>query len=263
MIVTLLTDYGTEDEFVGVCHGVVRRIAPEVPIVDITHGVPRHGVREGALALRNTLPYMPAGVHVAVVDPQVGTERRALALRCADEDRLLVGPDNGLLSLAWDRFGGVVEAVDVSRSRHRLEPLSATFHGRDVFAPVGAALAAGEPLADAGEPLDPAELAVLSLPEAHRDGDHLVAHALTVDGYGNVALNVGHAEAMEAGIRLGGQVNVNGRGGTVVQTFADVRAGELLLYEDAWRSLALAVNRGDAAEALGLRPDDEVRLSPR
>jgi S-adenosylmethionine hydrolase len=262
VIITLLTDYGVQDEFVGVCHGVIRRIAPDVPIVDLTHGVPRHGVREGALSLRNALPYTPAGVHIAVVDPQVGTERRAVALRCAEDDRILVGPDNGLLSLAWERFGGVVEAVDVSRSPHRLEPLSATFHGRDVFAPVGAALAAGEPLGDAGQPLDPAELTALSLPEPRRDGDALVAHALAIDGYGNVALNVGHSDAMEAGIRLGGKVDVNGHGAVVVQTFADVAAGELLLYEDAWRSLALAVNRGDAAALLGLRPDDEVRLSP-
>lgn len=263
MIVTLLTDYGTSDEFVGVCHGVIRGIAPTAAIVDITHGVPRHDVREGALTLRNALPYMPPGVHVAVVDPQVGTERRSVALRCADDDRLLVGPDNGLLSLAWGRFGGVAEAVDVSRSPHRLEPLSATFHGRDVFAPVGAALAAGAPFADAGQPLDPAELTALALPEPRRDGETLVAHALTIDGYGNVALNVGHPEAMAAEMRLGTPIEVNGRAATVVQTFADVPAGELLLYEDAWRSLALAVNRGDAASLLGLKPDDEVRLSPR
>ena len=261
MIVTLLTDYGLRDEFVGVCHGVIRRIAPDVPIVDLTHGVPRHGVREGALTLRNALPYTPPGVHVAVVDPQVGTERRAVALRCADDGRVLVGPDNGLLALAWERFGGAVEAVDISRSPHRLEPLSATFHGRDVFAPVGAALAAGEPLADAGDPLDPDELAPLELPEPRLEDDALIAHALTVDGYGNVALNVGHADALDAGIRLGDPVRVNSHVGTVVQTFADVSAGELLLYEDAWRSLALAVNRGDAAELLGLRPDDEVRLA--
>src|SRR5207245_265507 len=110
-------------------------------------------IRQGALLLRNALPYMPDGVVVAVVDPQVGTERRAVALRCAD-GRLMVGPDNGLLSLAAESAGGAVEAVDVSRSRHRLEPVSATFHGRDVFAPVAAALAAGEPLAEAGDPLD-------------------------------------------------------------------------------------------------------------
>lgn len=262
MIVTLLTDYGVRDEFVGVCHGVIRRIAPDVAIVDLTHGVPRHGVREGALTLRNALPYTPAGVHVAVVDPQVGTERRAVALRCADERRILVGPDNGLLALAWERFGGVVEAVDVSRSPHRLEPLSATFHGRDVFAPVAAALAAGAPLAEAGDPLDPDELMPLVLPQPRREDGALIAHALIVDGYGNVALNVAHRDALEAGIRLGDPVRVNGHVGTVVQTFADVSAGELLLYEDAWRSLALAVNRGDAADLLGLRPDDEVRLTP-
>jgi S-adenosylmethionine hydrolase len=263
VIVTLLTDYGLRDEFVGVLHGVVRRGAPGIPIVDVTHGVPRHDVRAGALTLRNALPYTPPGVHVGVVDPQVGTERRAVALLCADDARVLIGPDNGLLSLAWERFGGVVQAVDISRSPHRLEPLSATFHGRDVFAPVAAALAAGEPFADAGEPMDPEELLAIALPEPRRDGDALVAHAIGIDGYGNVALNVGHAEALDAGITLGGGVDVNGRGGLVVQTFADVRAGELLLYEDAWRSLALAVNRGSAADLLGLARDDEVRLEPR
>ena len=142
MIVTLLTDYGRDDDFVGVCHGVIRGIHPEAEIVDITHGIERYAVRQGALVLRNTLPYMPIGVHVAVVDPQVGTERRAIALRTGD-GRMLVGPDNGLLSLAWERCGGVELAVDVTRSPHRLEPVSATFHGRDIFAPVAAHLAGG------------------------------------------------------------------------------------------------------------------------
>jgi len=262
VILTFLSDYGTSDEFVGVCHGVMRRIAPDVPIVDVTHGVPRFGVREGALTLRNALPYMPAGVHVAVVDPQVGTERRALAVRCAEGDRILVGPDNGLLSLAWERFGGAAEAVDISRSPHRLEPLSATFHGRDVFAPVAAALAAGAELRDAGEPLDTGELAVLELPTPRRQGTGLIAHALAIDGFGNVALNVGHADALEAGIRMGNRVAVNGVEAVVVQTFADVESGQLLLYEDAWQALALAVNRGDAAARLGLERDAEVMLEP-
>jgi S-adenosyl-L-methionine hydrolase (adenosine-forming) len=261
VIVTLLTDYGLDDEFVGVCHGVIRRVAPDAAIVDITHGVTRHAVREGALILRNSLPYMPAGVHVAVVDPQVGTERRAIAVRCAEDDRVLVGPDNGLLSLAWEHFGGAVEAVDVSRSPHRLEPLSATFHGRDLFVPVGAALAAGAPFADAGEPLDPAELEMLELPEPRIERGALVAHALAIDVYGNVGLNVGHSDAMAAGIRLGGRVSVGGHDALVVQTFADVQPGDLLLYEDAWRTLALAINRGNAAEQLGLKVDDEVRIS--
>ncbi|MEA2480979.1 MAG: hypothetical protein QOJ07_2901 [Thermoleophilaceae bacterium] len=263
MIVTLLTDYGLTDEFVGVCHGVIRRIAPEVAIVDVSHGVPRHGIREGAIVMRNSLPYMPAGVHVAVVDPQVGTERRALAVRCADEGRILVGPDNGVLSLAWERFGGAAEAVDISRSRHRLEPLSATFHGRDVFAPVAAALAGGAELRDAGEPLDTGELVALELPEPRREDGALIAHALTIDGFGNIALNASHEDALAAGITLGRQVVVGGHVGVFVQTFADVSSGELLLYEDAWRSLALAVNRGDAAALLGAERDSDLRIEPR
>src|ERR687888_1769934 len=129
-VITFLSDYGSDDEFVGVCHGVIARIAPEARVIDVTHGIRRHDVRHGALALRNALPHLPIGVHVAIVDPQVGTERRAVAVRCAD-GRLLVGPDNGLLSLAWQAAGGVDVAIDVSRSPHRLEPVSATFHGRD------------------------------------------------------------------------------------------------------------------------------------
>ena len=157
-VVTFLTDYGYEDEFVGVCHGVIARLAPAVRVVDVTHGVARHDVRSGALILRRALPYFSPGVHLAVVDPGVGGERRAVAVRAAEEDRLLVGPDNGLLSLAAARFGGAVEAADVSHSPHRLEPVSATFHGRDTFAPVAARLAEGAPLAEAGEPMDPQDL---------------------------------------------------------------------------------------------------------
>src|SRR5436190_17896777 len=145
------------------------RIAPEARVIDVTHGSPRHNVRAGALVLRNALPYLPAGVHLAVVDPEVGAERRAVAIRCAEEDRLLVGPDNGLLVLAAERFGGAVEAVDIGRSPWRLEPVSHTFHGRDIFAPVAAFLAAGWPLAEAGDPLDPAGLVGLKLPETQRE----------------------------------------------------------------------------------------------
>jgi S-adenosylmethionine hydrolase len=200
-----------------------------------------------------------------VVEPQVGTERRAVAVRCAD-DRLLVGPDNGLLSLAWERAGGVVEAADVSRSPFRLEPVSATFHGRDVFAPVGARLAAGAELLEAGEPLDPAELRDLPLPQASVGDGMATAHAILIDRYGNVALNMGHAELIELGLPIGSRARVSAAGreaeAVVVQTFADVPEGQLLLYEDAWGSLALAVNRGDAAATLGVGVDDEVRVAP-
>jgi S-adenosylmethionine hydrolase len=266
VILTLLTDYGQADEFVGVCHAVARGILPpDVPVIDLTHGIARHDVRHGALSLRNALPYAPVGVHVAVVDPQVGTERRALAVRCAD-GRVLVGPDNGLLSLAWERAGGVVEAVDVTRSQHRLEPVSATFHGRDVFVPVAAHLASGAELLDAGEPVAIDELEVLELPQPRFVADVGVAHALLVDGYGNVSLDLGHEHMMQLGLTIGTRAEVASGGrsaaATVVQTFADVAAGEMLVYEDAWGAVALAVNRGDAATTLGIERDAEVRLFP-
>lgn len=264
-VVTLLTDYGEDSEFAGICRGVIARVCPDAAIVDITHGIGRHDVRHGALVLRNALPFMPVGVHVAVVDPQVGTERRAVAVRTSD-GRILVGPDNGLLSLAAAEAGGAIEAVDISRSRHRLEPVSATFHGRDVFAPVGAALAGGAALAEAGDPLEADSLAVLELPRPERDGDAIVAHAVLVDVYGNVTLDLRHEDLPGTGLAYGRgvEISVGGRAvrATFTGTFADVPAGELLLYEDASRTLALAVNRGDAAAELALVPDGEIRLTP-
>lgn len=260
--ISFLSDYGLDDDFVGVCHGVMARIAPTARVLDVTHGIPRHDVRTGALLLRRALPFLPAGVHLAVVDPNVGTQRRAIALRTADEDRLLVGPDNGLLSLAAQRFGGAVEAVDVTRSAHRLDSLSATFHGRDLFAPVAAALAAGAPLAQAGEPLDADEVETLHMPLAEVDGEGLVAHAIAFDRFGNVTLDVEHEELTSAGLRLGHVVGVNDHRAVYSVTFADVPPGELLLYEDAYQTLALAVNRGSARETLGLVLDDPLRIAP-
>jgi S-adenosylmethionine hydrolase len=264
-VITLLTDYGAASEFPGVCHGVIRRIVPDAAIVDITHSIVRHDVRHGALVLRNALPYMPVGVHIAVVDPQVGTERRSVAVRC-DDGRILVGPDNGVLALAIDLAGGAVEAADISRSRHRLEPVSATFHGRDVFAPVGAALASGAELAEAGDPIDAASLSSLELPRPRREGDVVIAHALLVDVYGNVTLDIGHEDLPATGLYYGRALEVSAGGrsrrATFAGTFADVPAGDLLLYEDGSRMLALAVNRGDAATELVLRTDSEVRLTP-
>src|SRR3954452_14139905 len=264
-VITLLTDYGADSEFPGVCRGVIARICPAATVVDITHGITRHDIRHGALVLRNTLPYMPPGVHVAVVDPQVGTERRAIAVRTAN-GRVLVGPDNGLLSLAWERCDGVEIAVDITRSPHRLEPVSATFHGRDIFAPVAAHLAAGAELADAGDPLDPDTLERVELPEPREEGDSVVAHALVLDHFGNVGLNVDHHRLAGTGITLGGRVAVEAGGeryvATYAQTFADVEPGELLVYQDAYRTLALAINRGDAAGTLGVGVDDEVYLRP-
>jgi S-adenosylmethionine hydrolase len=259
-VITFLSDYGLDDDFVGVCHGVMARIAPDARVIDVTHGIERHDVRTGALVLRRALPYFPAGVHLAVVDPEVGGERRAVAVRTAEEDRILVGPDNGVLALAVERFGGGIEAVDIARSKHRLEPSSATFHGRDLFAPVTAHLAAGAPLADAGDPIDAAELTALHMPAARREDGGLVAHALAFDRFGNVMLDVEHDELTGSGLRLGHRVTVNDEPAHYARTFVDVGPGELLLYEDAYRTLALAVNRGSARELLGVERDGELRI---
>src|SRR5215208_4040183 len=184
--ITFLSDYGYDDEFAGVCRAVIARIAPDARVIDLTHGIERHAVLQGAAVLANALPYAPPGVHLAIVDPGVGSDRRAIAVRVPDGDRLLVGPDNGLLWPAIDRFGGVAVAADVSLSPFRLEPISATFHGRDVFAPVAAQLARGAGLADAGEELDPAEIQRLEMPEPAIDTEGgVLAHVVHLDRFGN------------------------------------------------------------------------------
>jgi S-adenosylmethionine hydrolase len=260
--ITFLSDYGLADDFVGVCHAVIARIAPEARVIDLTHGIPRHDIRTGALTLARALPFTPPGVHLAVVDPEVGAERRSVALRCAREDRILVGPDNGLLMAAADAFGGVLEAVDIARSPHRLEPVAATFHGRDVFAPVAAQLSAGAPLGGAGDPLGADELTPLALPSPVLGEGRIEAHAVALDSFGNVQLDVSHEQVSGSGLKLGRPVLANGERAQFARTFAYVGAGELLLYEDAYRSLALAVNRGSAAQRLGLAPDAVVVLEP-
>ena len=261
---SFLSDYGLSDEFVGVVHGVIAAICPDARVIDITHGIPRQDVRAGAAVLARALPFVPAGVHLAVVDPDVGAARRALALRTADEGRLLVGPDNGLLVPAAEQFGGVAEAVEISASPWRLEPVSATFHGRDLFAPVAARLAAGAPLAAAGAPLDPAELVAIERTAPRQEADALVAHVVGIDSFGNANLDAGHDDLVESDLKLGDPVAARAGSrrvrGVVARTFSDVAAGGLLLYEDAGGALALAVNGGDAAALLGLRAGDEVRL---
>jgi len=262
--ITFLSDYGLADEFVGVVHGVIAGICPDARVIDITHGIPRQDVRAGAEVLARALPYLPAGVHLAVIDPDVGARRRALALRTAEDGRLLVGPDNGLLAAAAEQFGGVAEAVEISASPWRLEPVSATFHGRDIFAPVAARLACGAPLASAGTPLDPAELVTIERTQPRQEQGALVAHVVGTDGFGNAVLDAGHDDLVESDLRLGDAVAARAGSrrvrGVVARTFSDVAPGGLLLYEDAGGSLALAVNGGDASALLGLRAGDEVRL---
>jgi hypothetical protein len=247
------------------------RRCPQARVIDITHGIPRHDVLLGALTLRGAIDYMPAGVHLAVVDPGVGSvgehARRAVALRSVTDGQLLVGPDNGLLSLAVEQLGGAIEAVDIGRSPERLEPVSATFHGRDIFAPVAGALACGAALDDVGEPLDVSELTVLELSRAILSEEGLRAHVLHCDHFGNVILDATHEQLAQIGLRLGQELFIQSAGKThparYARTFADARQGELLLYEDAQRMAALAVNRGSAATLLNAARGQELLVGIR
>ena len=209
--ITFLSDYGWADEFAGVCRAVMARIAPEATIIDLTHGIPRHDVRVGARTLAAAIAYAPAGVHLAVVDPGVGSPRRALAARAGD-GRLFVGPDNGLLWLALERSDGIAELVDVSLSPHRLEPVHATFHGRDVFAPIAAHLANGVALAELGEPLDPDQMVRLEASVARLEEGRAIASVVAIDGFGNLALDLSEREAGSVRPEARARVARGGRG---------------------------------------------------
>ncbi|HYU16122.1 MAG TPA: SAM-dependent chlorinase/fluorinase [Candidatus Acidoferrum sp.] len=264
--ITFLSDYGYEDEFAGVCRAVISQIAPEAPLIDLTHGIGRQDVRQGAIALANALPLCPPGIHLAVVDPGVGSARRAVAVAVGGEDRFLVGPDNGLLSRAIDRLGGATAAVDLARSPFRLEPVSATFHGRDLFAPVAAHLSLGATLAEAGEAIEPSTLSSLELPEPAIDEARVVAHSIHQDAFGNVTLDL-DASMLSAGpLAPGERLEVRAPDGRFealwARTFSDVEPGDILLYEDSSGALALSVNGGSAAGLMNLNPDDEVELRP-
>ncbi len=263
MFVTFLTDFGLQDDFVGTCHGVIKRIAPDVQILDLTHGIRPGRVLQGALALAGALPYMPAGVHLAVVDPGVGGGRRPLALRDA-EGRFYVGPDNGLLLPAADRFGGVVDAHELANPEYALPAVSRTFHGRDLFSPAAAHLALGVPLSALGPPIDPDELVRLELPQPEVGQSRIRATVLGIDRFGNVALNLTRDHLDEAGIVPGTRVELSSRGNryfaVAARTFGDGRPGDLIVYEDSYRNLAVAVSQGSAAALLNVEEGSELLL---
>jgi S-adenosylmethionine hydrolase len=248
---------------VGVCHGVVRRIAPDTQIIDITHGIAPQHILQGALVLAETLPYMPCGVHVAIVDPGVGGPRRPVAIR-GNDGRLYVGPDNGLLLVAIERSGGVASAVELVRSEYMLHPVSPTFHGRDVFSPVAAHLARGVELEALGNPLAAAELVRLELPNPHVERGLIQATVLAVDRFGNVRLNGDVSLLASAELSAGESVEVELGGrryaALVARTFVDVRPGSLVLFVDSTGSLALAINRGSAGRLLTAVLGQEVRI---
>ena len=243
---------------------MIKRIAPEVEVIDITHGIPPQHVLQGALVLANTLPYMPAGVHVAIVDPGVGSERKPVALRGGGE-RVYVGPDNGLLLVAAERLGGVQEAVEIVEGAYMLDPVSYTFHGRDIFSPAAAHLASGVELRKLGPALDPAELRRLEVPEPGIGEARIRATVLYVDRYGNVQLNLTAEHLTRIGIEPGSRVEVEvgfeRYFASAARTFADARTGDIVIYEDAYANIALAINRGNAAQMFSVRVGDELRLT--
>jgi S-adenosylmethionine hydrolase len=266
-VVSFLTDYGLRDGFVGVCHGVIARGCPDARVIDLTHEIPSQDVHSGALVLAASVEYLPDGaVHLGVVDPGVGTRRRAIAL-VAESGARFVGPDNGLLEPAVAACGGATEAVDIGRSPFALAGVSATFHGRDLFAPVAAAIAAGRGLSEVGSAVEPASLVALERTRSFRVDRTLVAHVQYIDQFGNLQLDADPSDV--AWVTRAGLVEVSSaawdRPALAVHhgmTFADVATGELLLYEDAHRRPAIAVNRGSAAERLGLGVGDELRIAP-
>jgi S-adenosylmethionine hydrolase len=261
--ITFLTDFGLQDDFVGTCHGVMKRIAPEVEIIDITHGIPPQDVLHGALTLANTLPFMPAGIHLAVVDPGVGGVRRALALRDG-EGRMHVGPDNGLLIPAAEKFGGIAEAHELANPDYALESVSRTFHGRDLFSPAAAHLSRGVPLAELGPPIAPDALARLDLPQAEIGTTRINCTVLSIDRFGNVQLNLDRSHLEQAGIvpgmRIELQVGPERYYAVAARTFADARPGDIILYEDAYRNVSVAINGGNAAAMFGIRARQDLRI---
>jgi S-adenosylmethionine hydrolase len=263
MVITFLTDFGLEDDFVGTCHGVIAGIAPDVRVLDITHGIRPGRVLQGALMLANTLAYMPIGVHLAVVDPGVGGQRRPLALRDGS-GRLYVGPDNGLLLLAAERYGGVAEAHELANPAYALEQVSRTFHGRDLFSPAAAHLALGVELGELGPPIDPEALVHVDYPQPEVAGGAIRSTVLAVDRFGNAALNLTRDDLERASIVPGTTVEVDARGNrwfaVAARTFADARDGDLILYEDSYRNVAVAVSRGSAAQLLGIDEGGELLL---
>jgi S-adenosylmethionine hydrolase len=260
--VGFLSDYGLSDGFVGVCHGVIATLAPTVRIIDVCHDVPPGDLRRGAALLAQAAPYMPAGVLLAVVDPTVGTKRRGLVVQAGRS--CLVGPDNGLLLPAARALGGVSAAYEITAAEVMRQPVSATFHGRDVFAPVAAHLASGLAPARVGPVVQVEDLVQLAEPVARLTAHRLEGEVLTVDHFGNVQTSLSAALLRAGGLSEGEQLRLHCRTGEVRlpfnRTFADVQDSEPVGYIDSAGLFALALNGKSASERYDLRPGDPVAL---
>jgi S-adenosyl-L-methionine hydrolase (adenosine-forming) len=260
--VTFLSDFGTSDDFAGICHGVINTICPEARVIHITHGIQPQAIGQGARVLAGAIRYVPKGVHLAVVDPGVGSERRAIALRARD-GRHFVGPDNGLLLPAAEACGGVDEAVAITNPAVMRQPVSRTFHGRDVFSPAAARLAAGMPLRELGPAIEPADLVRRATPDHRIEGTMLHATVQYVDRFGNIQLAVS-ADELDGLFQVGRMAEIDTGDdryyARCADTFADVGAGEFVLYEDSVGLLSFALNRGNAAELTATEAGDEIAV---
>jgi S-adenosylmethionine hydrolase len=262
--VSFTTDYGLDDGFVAACKGVIGQIAPGVRVVDVTHTVPPHDVRRAAAVLAQTVSYLPRAVHLAVVDPGVGTARRGVAVVAGHG--VLVGPDNGLLLPPADALGGAVAAYELTEPRYWLSTVSRTFHGRDVFAPVAAHVALGVSPESLGTPVDVASLVQFPMPRTRVEEGWLETEVVAVDRFGNVQLAATAADLalLDPNAVKGSRVQL--RVGTVAveavlgATFGDVPHGELVVYLDSAGLVSVAVNGGSAAAWLGVTPGGDVAL---
>ncbi|HWM21200.1 MAG TPA: SAM-dependent chlorinase/fluorinase [Ilumatobacteraceae bacterium] len=271
--VSFLTDYGNRDEFVGVVKSVIRDIAPHVGVVDLTHEIAPFDVRAGSLALARCIGYVPSGVVLAVVDPGVGTHRRAVAIEVAGGAGVVIGPDNGLLAPAVAMAGGAERAVELTNPEYQLQAAGITFAGRDIFAPAAAHLCNGVELMDLGDEVDPSILTPGTIPLPRNDGDAVVAEVLWIDRFGNCQLNLGPEDLDElpqfrgvaqVSLRLGdptAPTGVTARTAVRSSNFSDIGGGVGLVL-DSYGMLAVCLDRRSAAEELGIGPGDQITVTP-
>lgn len=257
-IVSLLSDFGEKDGFTGIMKGVIWSIAPQVQIADLTHEIEPQNICQGAIVLSNAFPYFPNGsIHIAVVDPGVGTGRRAIAIHTADQ--FFIGPDNGIFSLvlqqAEDR-GFTLESVELDRPAFWLPNVSRSFHGRDIFAPVAAHLANGRKLSELGTPIQ--DLVRIQVPIPVRTDDGWQGEIIAIDHFGNLITNLTeqHILSRQSARLKVGEMTVTG----ISQTFGNRAAGDLVAIIDSSNQLSIAVVNGSAANRIKAKVGDAVRL---
>jgi S-adenosylmethionine hydrolase len=260
--VSFLSDFGNKDEFVGVVKSVIRSIAPHVTTIDITHEIPRHDVRAGSLALVRSVQYLCPGVALAVVDPGVGSERRAVAVEVAanNERGYFVGPDNGLLASAVAMAGGASRAVVLDNEKFHLPAPGPTFAARDIFAPAAAQLCLGTDLSDLGTAVDTHTLLPGVLPIPQVSEEQISCEVLWVDHFGNAQLNVSAQEIAPLGIALVVRIGEQVRRAKVVNSYSELKGGELGVAVDSYGMAALVLDRMSAADTLALHESDAVVL---